>query len=72
MGQTPGGTLTLTHADGRVEEIEFDQQASPFQRQVEAFAEAVCSGQAFPYPPELDLHTMHLLDAANKELGARS
>jgi 1,5-anhydro-D-fructose reductase (1,5-anhydro-D-mannitol-forming) len=71
MGQTPGGALTLTHPDGRVEDIAFDIEASPFQRQVEAFAEAVRSGQPFPYPPARDLHTMHLLDAAtakSKEL----
>ena len=64
MGQTPGGTLTLTRADGSVEEIGFDKEASPFQQQVEAFAEAVRSGQLFPFPPARDLHTMRLLDLA--------
>ncbi|RZK61863.1 MAG: Gfo/Idh/MocA family oxidoreductase [Hymenobacter sp.] len=64
MGQTPGGSLTLTHPDGTVEEITFDGHASPFQRQVEAFAEAVQSGQPFPFPPARDLHTMRLLDLA--------
>ena len=64
MGQTPGGTLTLTRTDGTVEEIIFDAQASPFQRQVEAFSAAVQSGQPFPFPPTQDLHTMRLLDAA--------
>lgn len=64
MGQTPGGSLTLTHPDGSVEEIDFDAHASPFQRQVEAFAEAVHSGQPFPFPPARDLHTMRLLDGA--------
>nr|WP_311182646.1 Gfo/Idh/MocA family oxidoreductase [Hymenobacter volaticus] len=64
MGQTPGGTLTLTRVDGTVEEIDFDQQASPFQRQVEAFAEAVRREQPFPFPPAGDLHTMRLLDLA--------
>ena len=64
MGQTPGGTLTLTHPDGRVEDVAFDEQASPFQCQVEAFAGAVQSGQPFPFAPAQDLHTMRLLDAA--------
>jgi predicted dehydrogenase len=64
MGQTPGGTLTLTRPDGLVEDIAFDRHASPFQRQVEAFAAAVQSGQPFPFPPARDLHTMRLLDVA--------
>ena len=64
MGQTPGGTLTLTHSDGTVEDVAFDPHASPFQRQVEAFADAVQSGQSFPFSPARDLHTMRLLDAA--------
>ncbi|MDF7814085.1 Gfo/Idh/MocA family oxidoreductase [Hymenobacter sp. YC55] len=64
MGQTPGGTLTLTHLDGTVEDVSFDTQASPFQRQIEAFAAAVQSGQSFPFPPARDLHTMRLLDVA--------
>lgn len=64
MGQTPGGSLTLTWDDGREEEVEFDQQASPFRRQVEAFADAVRGGQPFPFPAARDLHTMRLLDQA--------
>jgi len=64
MGQTPGGSFTLTHPDGTVEDSAFDAEASPFQRQVEAFAEAVRSGQPFPFPPARDLHTMRLLDLA--------
>lgn len=64
MGQTPGGSLTLTHTDGTVEHMAFDLSASPFQRQVEAFAEAVRTGQPFPFPPARDLHTMHLFDLA--------
>ncbi len=64
MGQTPGGTLTLTRPDGTTQEVPFDQEASPFRRQVEAFAEAVRTNTPFPFPPTLDLHTMHLLDAA--------
>jgi 1,5-anhydro-D-fructose reductase (1,5-anhydro-D-mannitol-forming) len=64
MGQTPGGSLTLTRPDGSVQEVAFDIDASPFQRQVEAFAEAVRSEQPFPFPPARDLHTMRLLDLA--------
>ncbi|MEM1042854.1 MAG: Gfo/Idh/MocA family oxidoreductase [Bacteroidota bacterium] len=64
MGQTPGGTLTLTHADGREEAVPFDAERSPFEAQAAAFVHAVRSGEPFPYGPERDLHTMRLLDAA--------
>ena len=63
MGQTPGGTLTLTGLDGREEEVAFDQTKSPFQAQIEAFAESVLAGEPFPFPPEADLHTMRLVEA---------
>lgn len=71
MGQTPGGRLTLTGLDGVEREVPFDAAASPFQAQVEAFADAVLTGTPFPFPPELDLHTMRLLDAAAGELTTR-
>ncbi len=67
MGQTPGGTLTLTDATtGEERPVEFDAEASPFRLQVEAFADAVLSGEPFGWTLEGDLHTMRLLDAATR------
>ena len=72
MGQTPGGTLTLTDAaSGEPRAVPFDRKASPFQLQVEAFADAVLSGEGFAYGLGGDLHTMRLLDAAAREPAAR-
>ena len=64
MGQTPGGTVTLTRPDGRVEPITFDAEASPFTAQARAFADALLGGSPWPFSVEQDLHTMALLDAA--------
>ncbi len=64
MGQTPGGTVTLTRPDGSVGPVAFDAEASPFTAQVAAFADAVRGRRAWPYPVSQDLHTMALLDAA--------
>ncbi|UZO79262.1 Gfo/Idh/MocA family oxidoreductase [Aquimarina sp. ERC-38] len=42
MGQDPGGTLHYINAeDGSQTQIEFDQQASPFTRQVEHFRDCI-------------------------------
>ena len=47
MGQTPGGTLTVTDAaTGQSRPVDFDTEASPFRLQVEAFADAVRDGPA--------------------------
>ena len=65
MGQTPGGTLTLTDAaTGEARPVPFDAEASPFRLQAEAFADALLAGR--PPEPGLghDLHTMRLIDAA--------
>ena len=67
MGQTPGGALTLTDAEGGVADVPFDAEASPFRLQVEAFADALLRGEPFAWSPEHDLHTMRLLDAAMGE-----
>ena len=64
MGQTPGGTVTLTRPDGTVEPVAFDAAASPFTAQVAAFADAVLGRRPWPYAVSQDLHTMSLLDAA--------
>ncbi len=68
MGQTPGGTLTLTDAvTGEARPVPFDATASPFRLQVEAFADAVLTGQPFGWTLDGDLHTMRLLAAATAE-----
>ena len=71
MGQTPGGTLTLTDAaTGTARPVPFDATASPFRLQVEAFADAVLTGAPFGWTLEGDLHTMRLLAAATSEPSA--
>ena len=68
MGQTPGGTLELVSAaDGvrRAVPVPPEEDRSPFLGQVEAFAACLLEGRPYPFPPEADLATMRLLDAAN-------
>ena len=68
MGQTPGGSLTLTDAaTGATRAVPFDALASPFQRQAAAFGEAVLGRAPFPYGLDRDLPTMRLLSAAAAE-----
>ena len=72
MGQTPGGRLTLTGLDGIEREVSFaDDDRSPFVAQVEAFAGCLRTGEAFPFPPARDLHTMRLIEACGREEMAR-
>lgn len=68
MGQTPGGTLTLIHTDGREEQPFIDPRddVSPFQRQVEAFSQHLLNSTPFPFPPARDLHTMSLIEQAGQ------
>ena len=71
MGQTPGGTLTLTDAvTGEARPVPFDATASPFRLQIEAFADALLTGQPFGWTLDGDLHTMRLLAAATGEPSA--
>ena len=76
MGQTPGGTLTLTDAPtGHATAIPLDDDVSPFMRQVEAFAACVGAGRPYPFGLADDLRKYRLLDAAlnatpNSMLGA--
>ncbi len=63
MGQTAGGTLDMIDAaTGAAVPVPVPgAERSPFLNQVEAFAAAVASGRAFPFPPAQDLATMGLL-----------
>ncbi len=72
MGQTPGGTLTLTDArTGAAQEIAVSEaeDVSPFQTQIEAFSQSLLDSVPFPFAPERDLHTMRLLQAAQANAG---
>lgn len=72
MGQTPGGTLILVDAQtGQSREIAVSEaeDVSPFQTQIEAFSQSLLGGVSFPFPPERDLHTMRLLQAAQAKAG---
>ncbi len=65
MGQTPGGTLTLTAAaTGSDTAVSLDDDRSPFLVQVEAFADALLTGAAYPFPAARDLRLHELLAAA--------
>jgi len=62
MGQTPGGTLTLTSATTGIETcIPLEDDRSPFLVQVETFADALLTGVPFAYSPESDVRKFELL-----------
>ena len=66
MGQTPGGTLTLTPASTGMPETVAVPGAdrSPFLNQITMFATCVLAGRPFHFSPAADLHLMALvLDA---------
>ena len=66
MGQTPGGTVTLTPAStGVAQQVAIPGgDRSPFANQVAMFATCVLAGRPFHFPPAADLHLMALvLDA---------
>jgi len=67
MGQTPGGRLCLIDAgDGSARDIEIpDAARSPFQGQVEAFAECVIAGRQYPFAADADLRLMRLVEHAS-------
>lgn len=65
MGQTPGGTLTLTDAATGAErpvELSPEEDRSPFLNQVEAFSSSVLEGRTYPFAPERDLRLLGLLE----------
>jgi 1,5-anhydro-D-fructose reductase (1,5-anhydro-D-mannitol-forming) len=67
MGQTPGGTLTLTDAATGAErpvELLPEEDRSPFLNQVEAFSSSVLEGRTYPFAPERDLRLLGLLERA--------
>ncbi len=66
MGQTSGGELILIDKTGKREEITVDQadDISPFQRQIETFADCLLNEKPFPYPPAHDLATMQIIERA--------
>ena len=72
MGQTPGGTLTMTDAaTGAITTIDVpDAGRSPFLNQMEAFADAVLTGSTFPHPPSQDLQIMALVAQAQHQAEA--
>ena len=69
MGQTPGGTLTLTDLSGEERRVQVapHEDRSPFLNGIEAFGWSVLTGTPFPFAPEMDLHTTRLLEAAGEE-----
>lgn len=67
MGQTPGGTLTLTDAETGVETpvpLSPEKDRSPFLSQAEAFSACVLEGRPYPFPPERDVRLLTLLSQA--------
>ena len=65
MGQTAGGTLTLTDAASGLEQrLPVVDDRCPFMLQVEAFADAVLQQRPFAYPPERDLRLAVMLEEA--------
>ena len=71
MGQDPGGSVTLLNGrTGRAEPLAVpDAGASPFTRQLEAFAAAVRAGGGPDFSAERDLGTMRLLAEAYRDAG---
>ena len=68
MGQDAGGRVTHTDASGRATPLPVpDAEASPFTRQMAAFARAVQHGDGTIFNAARDLHTMQLLHRAYSE-----
>jgi len=68
MGQDAGGRVTHTDAAGQAVPLPApDPEASPFTRQMAAFAQAVQAGDGTIFNAARDLHTMQLLHRAYSE-----
>jgi 1,5-anhydro-D-fructose reductase (1,5-anhydro-D-mannitol-forming) len=70
LGQTPGGTLSLT--DAKTGEETFihltpEENRSPFLHQVEAFSTCVLEGRPQPFAPERDVRLVGLLSQATRD-----
>lgn len=69
MGQSPGGTLVLTHADGRSDVLAVPgADRSPFLNQIEAFAASLAGGEPFAFSADHDLQVMSLTMQAQDQL----
>ena len=68
MGQTPGGAVTLTSAQG-VAGVTFDEGTSPFAAQAAAF-QAAARGEPHDFSLDRDLDLMRLFDRAYTEARA--
>ncbi len=64
MGQVAGGRLRVTTEGGVTTEHEVatEDDRSPFEAGVTAFARCLLEGRPFPFSPEGDLHIARLLD----------
>ena len=72
MGQDEGGTITLIRAeDGKAEPVAFNAQQSPFEQQIQAFAESILAGKPPVRSPDDDLRLFQLLDQALREEAQR-
>ena len=69
MGQTPGGSVTLTQSDGTALCVKFEKLQSPFAAQAAAFGAAV-RGEPHDFSTDRDLALMRLFDAAYREARA--
>ncbi|TSC27406.1 Gfo/Idh/MocA family protein [Corallococcus sp. Z5C101001] len=68
MGQTPGGSLSLTDARSGEEtwiHLSPDEDRSPFLHQLESFSACVLDGRPQPFSPERDVRLVGLLSRAN-------
>ena len=73
LGQDPGGTLELVDAasgERRPIDVPPEEDRSPFERQVEAFAGSLLGGEEFPFSARADLRLMRLLEKVTEEAGA--
>lgn len=65
MGQTAGGTLTLTDAaSGHEQRLPVADDRCPFMLQIEAFADAVLQQRPYAHPAEHDLRLAVMLEEA--------
>ena len=73
MGQDEGGTITFIRAqDGNSESLSFNHQQSPFEQQIQHFAESILSKKRPLRSPKDDLRLFRLLDQALREESQRT